>query len=170
MFSLKYLIVMSSLITAGLTEYPLNEIVYNGDSELIHNREAVNYRLPNHTYPETYDLSLWTRLDLDDFDYQGVVKIGIAVNHPTRQIVLHKSQWTIVDVKLVIVNGSEPVQVPLSPYTYDPVTELLTIPTKETILNAGERLVLEIRFINAIAINGRGFFRYSYKDLEGNKM
>lgn len=171
MFSLKYLIVASSLITAGLTEYQLNEIVYNGeDSELPHNIEAVNYRLPNHIYPETYDLSLWTRLDLDDFDYQGVVKIGIAVSHPTRQIVLHKSQWTIVDVKLTMVNGSDPIEVPLSVYTFDAVTELLTIPTNGTILNAGERLVLEIRFINTFAIDGRGFFRQSYEDPEGNKM
>ena len=169
MFTVKHLIVLSSLVTVGLTEYPLKQ---NDDAafDLNHNSEIVYYRLPNHTHPETYDLFLHTRIDLDEFDYQGIVKIGIVVDEPTRQIVLHKNYLTVLNVKLTRLNGSTPVEVPLLPYTFNAMTELLTILTDGIIFNPGERLVLEINFTNTIAIgDGVGFFSYSYRESTGNK-
>lgn len=169
MFTVKYLIVLSSLVTVGLTEYPLKQ---NDDAEfdLYHNNELVKYRLPNHTHPETYDLSLRTRIDLGDFDYQGIVKIGIVVDEPTRQIVLHKSHLTVLNVKLTRLSGPTPVEVPLLPHIFNAMTELLTILTNGITFNSGERLVLEISFTNSITIGGGvGFFSYSYRDSTDNK-
>lgn len=168
MFSIKNWIVISALVTVGLSEYPFKE-KYDPAFNLNHESEIVKYRLTNHTHPETYDLSLWTRIDLTDFDYQGVVKIGIVVDRPTRQIVLHKSRLTVLDVKLTRVNGPKPIQVPLLPHFFEPLTQLLTIPTNGTTLNTGERLVLEISFFNTIAVGGGGLFRYSYEDNTGKK-
>lgn len=169
MFSIKHLIVIGALVTVGLTAYPTKEKRDDAEFDLHHNSDIVDYRLPNHTHPESYDLSLVTRIDLGEFDYQGFVKIGIVVDEPTRQIVLHKSHLTILDVKLTRVDGPTPLQVPLQPYGFNAMTELLSIVTNGTILNTGERLVLEISFSNTIAIGRGGFFRHSYEDSTGNK-
>lgn len=169
MLIIKILFVISAVISVALTEYPF-EGRYLTQSNGVLNSGNVNYRLPNQSHPETYDISLVTRVDQGDFDYQGVVKIGIVVDEPTRQIVLHKSLLTVIEVKLTRVSGPPPQQVPLLPYTYDTVTELLTIPTNGTTLNAGDRLNLEISFSNALGTNRRGFFRMSYDDSAGNKM
>lgn len=170
MFSIKYLIVISVFvaIVSAQNRKKLKE-KYDPAFNLNHENEIINHRLPNHTHPETYDLSLWTRIDLADFDYQGVVKIGIVVDHPTRQIVLHKSRLTILDVKLTRVNGPKPIQVPLLPYFFEAGNQQLTILTNGTFFNAGERLVLKITFYNEIAVGEGGLFRYSYEDIAGNK-
>lgn len=169
MFSIKHLIVISGLVSVALTEYPTKERRDDAAFDLNHNSDIVQYRLPNHTHPETYDLSLVTRVDLGEFDYQGVVKIGILVDEPTRQIVLHKSRLTILDVKLTRVDGPTPLQVPLQPYTFNAMTELLSIVTNATILYPGEHLLLEISFSNTISVGRGGFFRHSYEDSAGNK-
>lgn len=170
MLAAQIFLLISSVIAVVISEeYPL-KIKYLVEHTETLNTNNVSYRLPNETHPETYDLSLVTRVDEGDFNYEGVVKIEIVVDSPTRKIVLHKSRLTVLDIKLTKITGAALELVPILPYTYDSVTEKLTISTSETILNTGDRLNLDISFVNVLSTDGRGFYRTSYDDSTGNKV
>lgn len=137
--------------------------------ESILRENVVAYRLPNHTHPESYDLTLSSRIDLNDFDFDGVVKIRIFVDSTTREIVLHGSELSIRRIRLARYSGSVPINVPLLPYNYDGVRELVTIATDGVTLTPGDRLLLEIVYSGTFRIDNTGFFRTSYINFDGNE-
>lgn len=138
--------------------------------ESIFRTDGANYRLANHTHPETYDISLNTRVDIEDFDFAGLVKIGIVVDHPTREIVLHARQLVITNAKLFRQNGIEFAEVKTLPFEYDNVPEFLTIPTDGIALNTGDRLRLEITYKGVLRFDLGGFYRSSYIGVDGKRM
>lgn len=127
--------------------------------------DGINYRLPNDTHPETYALTLRTRIDAGDFEYSGNVKIGVVIDQTTRKIVLHARRLTVNNVILTRQGQSIPVN--LLPFTYDVVTEFLTISTNGVDLRAGERLLLEINFTAQLSNSYRGFYSVSYTNTKG---
>lgn len=131
------------------------------------NNVNINYRLPNFTHPISYDLSLSTRIDLVQFDFFGQVKINIAVDVDTREIVLHARQLNITGIRLARYTGSEPSELPLLPYTYDGVTEFLHIKSDGPVMVAGERLLLDITYTGTLRTDNGGFYRTSYVDASG---
>lgn len=133
--------------------------------------DEVNYRLPNSTHPETYDISLFTRVDIGDFGFTGSVKIGIAVDHPTREIVLHARQLSIANIQLFRQNGNRFVEVKTLPYIYENVTEFLIITTYGVDLIPGDRLELDISYSGELrVVDSMGFHRLSYNGSDGQPM
>lgn len=128
---------------------------------------SIDYRLPNTTHPIAYDLSLFTRIDLLDFNFNGYVKISIAVDIPTNEIVLHAKQLNISNVQLVRYSGGVPLPIALLPHKHDKRTEFLTIPTNSVTLNAGDQLLLEISYNGTLRDTNNGFYRSSYLDETG---
>lgn len=131
--------------------------------------DVVNYRLPNHTHPETYELSLFTRIDEADFEFNGLVKIKVLVDRTTREVVLHSRNLAIENVRMSRFSGSVPIEVRLLPYEYDDVREFLMITTDGVTLTPGDRLLVEIAYIGTLRTDGAGFFRTSYTNANGNK-
>lgn len=157
MFILRALIGIGSLISIvlAISSQELRPVGYS-----VLNKDAIDYRLPNNTHPESYDISLVTRVDLEDFDFGGLVKIGIFVVHPTREICLHARQLVISNVKLFGADGL--IEVKTLPFKYDNVREFLKIPTDGVDLNTGDRLRLEITYHGALRNDGGGFYRSFY--------
>ena len=95
-----------------------------------------NYRLPNDTKPETYDITIITTVDQavdgDDgtnFNFNGIVKINIKVLEDTTKITLHARQLTIDNIELKDGNTN----IATDPHDYQIVPEFLVIPTKTTL-------------------------------------
>lgn len=94
-----------------------------------------NYRLPNDTKPETYDITIKTTIDeavdgdQTNFYFEGTVKINIKVLNDTNKITLHARQLTIKNIALK--EGSTTIQT--DPYEYQIVPEFVVIPTKDTL-------------------------------------
>lgn len=132
------------------------------------NIDGTSYRLPNNTHPEAYDVSLVTRIDLENFDFSGLVKIRIVVDHPTREIVLHARQLVITNVKLSKALGL--VEVKTLPFKYDNVREFLKIPIDGIDLNTGDRLRLDISYHSALRKDGGGFCRSFYTNIQLNRV
>lgn len=134
----------------------------------LHER-ASDYRLPTHTYPETYDLSIQTRVDLNKFDFRGLVKIGIVVNQTTREIVLHARQLTISQVNLFRVRGNAVDTVNIQSHVYDEIREFIRIQTNGVDLNAGDRLQLSIAYNGSLREDTFGFYKSSYSNSDGTR-
>lgn len=157
------------LVIAGLaivaSEHPL--LRHKLESNKLSKVEEINYRLPNTTRPTSYDISLVTRVDLASFEFNGFIRIGIAVDQPTREIVLHARQLTISRVSLARLSGSVPVDVRLQPYEYEIAPEFLRITTYDIILYPGDRLELDIAYSGMLRIDNAGFYRSSYINANG---
>lgn len=132
------------------------------DPSIFERASTVNYRLPNTTHPESYDISLSTRIDKDMFDFFGHVRIAVVVDETTNEIVLHTRQLVVSDVRLVRFSGNVPIPVALQPHTYDVVPEFLKIRTVSQNLMAGDRLSLEITYNGTLRNDMLGFYRSSY--------
>lgn len=139
------------------------------DMFTMQNKLSLNYRLPNHTHPETYDISIKTRVDLAEFDFSGRVKIGIAVDEATQQIVLHTRLLNVTEVQLFRRNGNSNAEVIIARHTYDEELEFLTIHTDNVVLNAGDSLQLNIAYNGSLRNVPYGFYRSSYKNADGSK-
>ncbi|XP_076290084.1 aminopeptidase N isoform X2 [Lasioglossum baleicum] len=131
----------------------------------LHNVDDHNsYRLPEEAVPISYDLRLFTRLGLDDFDYQGRVKITFEIIKPTSTIVFHNDGLTIQEEKSKLYRQA------------DGETNLIAIPItghlqeekrQFHILKLSEKLtpgiyVLELDFDGEARDDVFGFYRSSY--------
>lgn len=129
---------------------------------------AANYRLPNNTKPETYDITLWTYVDEDKFEFNGIAVIQLRALEETSNISLHYRQLTITNIQLRRENSP----ILLGENHYDIVTEILSIPTK-TNLAKDQEYVLTITYNGTLrGENGadlKGFYRSSYTDSQGIK-
>lgn len=134
------------------------------------NKSNINFRLPNTTHPETYDIAITTRIDQGIFDFYGYVRIGIVVDQTTREIVLHARQLTVSDVRLVKYAGNVPINVEIDNHSYDGVTEFLKIRTKNSELLSGDRLTLDITYNGTLRTDNLGFYRSSYINSEGKQV
>lgn len=130
--------------------------------------DDVNYRLPNTSHPVSYDLTIWSRVDLGEFNFSGNVRITIVVDEMTHEIVLHARQLNIVNIKLGKYHGTNLVNLELCPFAYDNVPEFLKIRTNSSILNRGDRLLLNIDYIGVLRNDRGGFYRSSYLDRNGH--
>ncbi|XP_062540207.1 aminopeptidase N-like [Armigeres subalbatus] len=120
-----------------------------------------SFRLPNTTVPTHYDLFIDTEVHNDELDYNGTVKIHINVLEDTKQIVLHSSRSTLVNVHLKNNN-----QLPLRVinHDFDNEREFLVVNTAD-VLTGGSKVVLEVDFLNSLNRTDRsGFYRTSYTD------
>lgn len=118
-----------------------------------------NYRLPNNTKPEAYDLTLKTYLDKNEFNFDGLVKIKFRVLEPTSEIKLH---YRLLEINTVKILGHE-----LSSTEHNTFTDIFTIKTKNE-LKKGKVYSLIIDYKGDLNYEF-GFFRTYFTDFNGNK-
>lgn len=139
---------------------PINQSpVYTLDTHI----EDVQFRLPNNTKPLSYDITIITKIDEDDFIFSGKVKINLHVLETSSKIILHARQLTIKSINLTMTSG---FSIELSSFTYDATTEFLTIPTQIQLLkDASYTLIID--YIGELRADQFGFYRSSYVNSRG---
>lgn len=127
-------------------------------------QDHITYRLPNHTRPETYDISIKTRIDLLQFEFSGLVKIGILVIETTQKVVLHSRRSSILSLRLIRLTNGQPEKVPIQRFVLDEKLDFLVIDTDNVNLNIGDQLRLDIAYSGFLKDVPYGFYRTSYKN------
>lgn len=125
-------------------------------------REDVNYRLPNSSYPEKYNIEL-TWIDDITFIFNGIVTIDIVIRSNTDTIVLHKRS----DIQNVILKPENGEAMNVT-FLYSNVTDFMTISSGK-LFKEGSKHTLEITYQSILNTNNRGFFRQSYDAENGEK-
>lgn len=120
--------------------------------------DPLSYRLPNNTVPISYDIHFHTRVDIEDFNFNGVVRIGIRTKEVSTSITLHHRQLTIVSAQLWT---NDDVLVPVGDPIYVVETELLTIPVLSVLPNNTD-YTLEINYAGILRSDNGGLYRSSY--------
>lgn len=127
------------------------------------NKDGIEYRLPNNTRPESYEITLVTNVDKNEFSFSGIVVIDIRVLEASSNIILHARQLNIQFVQLTTKNRT---LIPLNDFSYDRTTEFLIIST-QTELRKDTNFILTIEYIGELRNDQHGFYRTSYLNREG---
>lgn len=128
---------------------------WNDDSQFSERSDQIQYRLPNDTKPETYNISLRTGISKGEFNYNGFISINILVVNATREVTIHSQALNIQSVRLSNDTGS----IDLLPWRSNNVTDFLIIPTKSAELFPGSRYRLDLKFSGELRNRSRGFYR-----------
>lgn len=123
----------------------------------------INYRLPNNTKPESYDITLATNIDQNDFKFSGRVSINFHVVEASYNITIHARQLAIEKIKLSTSFGAV---INLYQHTYDNVTEFLIIPTQVQ-LQKDQQYILTVEYSGVLRTDLSGFYRATYINANG---
>lgn len=124
---------------------------------LEHTHTADPYRLPRHTEPSRYDLTLVP--DLDDASFSGRVAISVSTHEPADAFVLNAIE---LEIDAVRVDGAA-----ADGFDLDPSTERLVIQPAGGV-TVDDHLI-EIEFRGILNDRLRGFYRSTYTDGDGNE-
>ncbi|XP_046805079.1 endoplasmic reticulum aminopeptidase 1-like [Lucilia cuprina] len=129
--------------------------------------EFLNYRLPNQTYPEHYDIELSTNVHTGDKAFKGKVTIDVVVVETTNAIVIHARQ--LKDFKTSLVNPVNGLQENLK-FEYELEREFLTL----TRLNGAKfeddtKWKVTIEYSGELRTDNGGFYLSSYTGVNGEK-
>lgn len=140
-------------------QYPIDDIQNIQPRQ----NEAINYRLPNNTLPESYNVQFTTYVHQGDRGFSGNVEIIINIVSLTSNLTLHHRSLTIGTITLNDANNGGNVQLAPVP-SYDPITEFLTINLAATQapLPVGGRYILRIAFSGQLRDDEAGFYMSSY--------
>lgn len=150
-----------SIATAIRPLEPLEKNSFHKDGQY-------NYRLPNNTKPETYDITLKTYLEKDEFHFDGSVKIQFRVLETTSEIKLHHRNLkihsvNIVDNQLLLLDSPKSTQL-----KYDNITDILTINTRNELIK-GKVYSLIIDYKGELIEGFKGFFKTYFIDSNGKE-
>lgn len=130
-------------------------------------QDGIQYRLPNDTKPETYDIFISTGIHNANFGFEGTVSILLTAITATSSITLHSHRLhTIHSVSLIEEASNDAIQLGDTTYVND--NNFLTIPLLTGLLERGKRYLLHIVFEGTLQDNQRGFYKSSYIDDSGN--
>lgn len=117
----------------------------------------INFRLPNNTVPEHYNISLRTWIHEGNFTFTGIVTIDIRPTEPTDFITIHQDGFIIGDIRLTTDDGL----IPIGTFEVNSTLDFLTIPTSVN-LNPRQRYSLRIEYTGTLRDDDLGFYRSSY--------
>ncbi|KAG1335968.1 hypothetical protein G6F62_006431 [Rhizopus arrhizus] len=121
--------------------------------------------LPTNVKPTHYDLTL--EPNLKTFKFDGQVKVNLNVNEDTTTIVLNTRD---IKIKYAFLSSeglkTDSKQAAID-IKYDEKKDLATLRFKEVVV-ANTKAVLEIHFEGELNDQMAGFYRSSYKDVDGN--
>lgn len=129
--------------------------------------DQINYRLPNNTKPDAYDISIITDIDQGIFEFSGSVTIYITALTHTDSITLHARQLNVTSFTLKSKSGK---RYTIAPPDYDKQTEFLTFRILNDQLLAGEKVALIIKYNGVLRSDQSGFYWSSYNDNNGKRV
>lgn len=110
-------------------------------------------RLPNHISPIKYDLTL--KPDLEAFTFEGKELIELKIEKPTKEIILHCKDITIVTSEIIYNDKKEFAKI-----SYQEKNETTTFLFKNTIQKGKANLI--VVFEGVINDKLRGFYKSTY--------
>ncbi|EDV49977.1 aminopeptidase N [Drosophila erecta] len=134
----------------------------------VDDNSAGNYRLPNNTEPEAYNVELWTNVHTGNNLFNGVVNIDIRVLEQTSSITLHYRQTSDFEASIISRDAVAPTAIPLT-VTLELQREFLVL-TKTTAgepFGANTNWTITIKYKGIHRSDMGGFYISSYRDDEG---
>lgn len=125
-----------------------------------------NYRLPNNTIPERYEIELLTNIHNGDTEFDGKVKIRIRATEETESITIHYRQLTIIKIDLLDNDGAV-LKEDLNYTSKEDVEFLIINPQQKLTMNAVYHVV--ITYKGTLRDDNLGFYRSFYETPEGQK-
>lgn len=116
-------------------------------------------RLPKTSIPLSYDLTLKTRVKVNQRSFSGTVKIGIEITENTNVITLHNRGLSVQSVKLIAADKTEIPQT----HDFEAVKDFMHVRVDSRELLIGEKFSLEIAFSGNLQLDNTGFYRSSYR-------
>lgn len=132
------------------------------------NDNKVNYRLPNHVKPMSYDIRLNPHLVPDNFTFDGEVLIHIEILNTTRILKLHTRQLTIDKKDISLRTESKSDVYDLTTSDYNNETEMLSLGFDKD-LSIGY-YILHLKFTGVLSEKRTGFYRNAYTNDAGDEM
>lgn len=119
-------------------------------------------RLPHDSHPLSYDITLWTAMNLVTSgarDFSGLTKIVLKIDENTNEIVLHNRNLKVEesDVKLTLNSDNIPVT-----FRFDQQYDFMIITSTEELVKDSE-YELEIKYTSELDLGMAGFYRSSYR-------
>lgn len=121
--------------------------------------EVKSLRLPRTSIPLSYDLSLNTKVHVNQRGFSGNVKISIEITETTNLITLHNRGLTVKSVNLTAEDKSEILQT----HRFDVENDFMIIEVGSGELLAGEKVSVEIVYSGYLQLDSTGFYRSSYR-------
>ncbi|XP_070496236.1 aminopeptidase N-like [Chironomus tepperi] len=123
------------------------------------------YRLPNDSYPISYDIFLVTNIHKGEFDFDGHVMIKTKIVESTDRITLHYRQIEILQVSTFIAEPLTPIDGNAT-FTLIPSHEFLVIDLSRT-YDVGTELLLHVQYKGKLRDDGAGFYWGAYNNSAG---
>lgn len=120
----------------------------------------VNYRLPNNTIPEHYEISLETKIHQQNFTFTGSVRIKLLALEATKNITIHARQLIIKEKQYFLTADDIPMPMDVQ-MSVDRTTEFLIFNVPNG-LEKGKRYQLLIFYTGELRSDMAGFYRSSY--------
>lgn len=129
-----------------------------------------NYRLPNNTAPEAYDVELWTNVHSGVREFNGTVKIDLQVLEASTEIKLHYRQTWNFSAEIISRDLANPVAIPLT-WTNETLREFLTFTPVDTAVSFAKdtNWTLTINYTGFLRNDMGGFYISSYTDDDGTQ-
>ena len=170
MFKLAAFVAVAATLVVLASAKPFPPVWESLMREITPRQTDVSYRLPNETHPVHYKIQLWTRVDLEDFDFTGSVEITLDVDRPTRAITIHARKLTVNKATLYkVVKDDTAVEVEIQEPTWDEVTNFLVITTTGEQLITTEQYKLVIEYQAVLRNDEAGFYRAWYTTDQGER-
>ncbi|XP_063590564.1 aminopeptidase N-like [Penaeus indicus] len=128
----------------------------------------VDTRLPTSLKPLRYRIRLQPFVN-GNFSIFGFLEVEMEVLETTYNITLHMLDIITKNdtVKVLGSGGVEQRQVGIKSQHYDPVRQFYVAQMEEALMK-GERYTLQMEFLGYLNDQLRGFYRSTYKDVDGN--
>ncbi|XP_050956314.1 aminopeptidase N-like [Labeo rohita] len=121
------------------------------------------WRLPQTLSPQTYDITLWPRLQPDStglYIFTGMSSVVFRCVNETDLILIHSNKLNMTKLPLLTALGSKPAPA-IASIVMHPEKQYMAIHLKEKLI-AGENYKLYTEFIGELADDLGGFYRSEY--------
>ncbi|KAG5684365.1 hypothetical protein PVAND_013600 [Polypedilum vanderplanki] len=116
----------------------------------------INYRLPNDTFPLSYDLSLTNYIHESNFTFNGNVKIHIKIKEETQTVTLHRRDIIIDSIDLY--DGNDILKLSNLQFEYLEEFDFIRV-NLETPQNKDSEIFLDFTFNGLLEEEASGFFK-----------
>ncbi|KAI9290714.1 peptidase M1, membrane alanine aminopeptidase, partial [Neoconidiobolus thromboides FSU 785] len=120
--------------------------------------------LPTSVKPTHYNLTLHT--DIDNFSFNGLIKINLVINESIDIIKFNTKHLVIQEANLHEDSTLSTIKV--TSINYDTEEQTCSLKLSEN-LKQGKNMILELRFSGILNRAMTGFYASSYESLEGKE-
>ncbi|XP_017961021.1 endoplasmic reticulum aminopeptidase 1 isoform X3 [Drosophila navojoa] len=131
---------------------------------------ARSLRLPNDTYPLSYQLHIGTNIHLGEWRFAGNATIDIEIRRSTNEIVVHAKNLSDIQITLRLLDNARPEElgelVDDITYTYDPYATFLIVHPRVDYqaFEAGQRYRLQITYTGLMSTRPKGLYWMAYEE------